>query len=169
MREGMSFKETDGLLEILAEHYSQSDINKYQKVDNTENERNTMKRIGDLGITDQPWIDIINGTGIYIDYKPDAKIVAIKNILVERINNKGKYKMTANKFKKVLKEIDNSNDNPNKTDSDKARAAKSVLVNDLNDDRFTHLWANPIPDDKDDKKLMHQIKNTLSNIIDTNV
>jgi hypothetical protein len=169
MREGMSLKESDDLLKILADHYTQSDINTYSKTDNSDNEKETMRKIDDLNITDKPWIDIIKGKGTYTDFKPDAQISAIKNILIERINHKGKYNMTADKFKKLLKEIDNTNENPNKSDSDKARAAKSIVVNDLNDDRFTHFWANPIADDKDDKKLMQEIKNTISNIIDTDV
>ena len=77
--------------------------------------------------------------------------------------------MTADKFKKLLKQIEDTNENPNKNDSDKARSAKSIVVNDLNDDRFTHLWSNPIADDKDDKKLIQQIKTTISNILDTDV
>jgi len=169
MREGMSLKEADDLLQILAEYYSRSDENEYKKVDNSDNAKDTIRRITKLNITDKPWIDIINGKGLYVDYKPDAKISAIKNILIERINHKGKYKMTADKFKKLLKQIEDSNDNPNKNESDKARSAKSIVVNDLNDDRFTQLWTNPIPGDVDDKKLLQQIKTTISNILDTEV
>jgi hypothetical protein len=169
MREGMTLKEADDLLQILADHYSRSDENEYNKVDNTDNEKETVRKIHKLNITDKPWIDILNGTGAYADYKADAKIAAIKNIIIQRINNKGKYKMTADKFKKLLKQIEDTNENPNKSDSDKARSAKSIVVNDLNDDRFTHLWLNPIADDKDDRKLIQQIKTTISNILDTDV
>lgn len=169
MREGMTLKEADDLLQILADHYSRSDENEYNKVDNSDNEKETVRKIYKLNITDKPWADIVNGTGTYADYKPDAKIAAIKNIIIERINQKGKYKMTADKFKKLLKQIEDTNENPNKNDSDKARSAKSIVVNDLNDDRFTHLWSNPIADDKDDKKLIQQIKTTISNILDTEV
>ena len=164
-REGMSLKEEGDLIDILDE-YDRVSITNSRTVpatDNTKNAENTLTAIVKLNITDQPFTDLIQGKGVYANTKAEGRLTLISNIINERIS-RNESKLDRTLFRKVLKEIEDTNENTNKKNSDKVLAAKSILVDNLKDPEFSYL-NTPIADDRDDTKLLEELKRNINNII----